>query len=118
LSVPGASYEGDLGLTGARTPGGYALRCGHGTVAYLLEGADYPGQAEWRLPGFRADDLDAVVSDLIARGVQPELIADGWNRTDDRGIAELDGMRIAWLRDPDGQVIAIFQLTRDADHGA
>lgn len=29
--------------------------------------------------------------------------------TDERGIADMDGVRIAWFRDPDRQVIAIFE---------
>jgi hypothetical protein len=29
--------------------------------------------------------------------------------TDERGIADLGDLRIAWFRDPDGQVISVFE---------
>ena len=32
-------------------------------------------------------------------------------QTDERGIADLGSMLIAWFRDPDNQVISVFQLT-------
>ena len=32
-------------------------------------------------------------------------------QTDERGIADLGPMLIAWFRDPDNQVISVFQLT-------
>jgi hypothetical protein len=31
-------------------------------------------------------------------------------RTDERGIADLGDILIAWFRDPDNQVISVFQL--------
>lgn len=32
-------------------------------------------------------------------------------QTDERGIADPESMLIAWFRDPDNQVISVFQLT-------
>ena len=110
-------YETELGLTGSPAPAGSVLHCGGGTTVYLLAGTDYAGQANWPLASFRTDDLDALVADLIDRGIRLEQIHDEWTDTDDRGIAELEGMRIAWLRDPDRQVIAMFELTGDGQGG-
>ena len=104
-------YEGQLGLTGQPAPGGFALRSGDGSVAYLLEGTEYPGQAEWPLASFRTEDLEATVAELTSRGIDLEQIHDGLTETDSYGIADLEGMRIAWIRDPDHQVLSFFQLT-------
>ena len=107
-----AFYEGTLGLDGEPAPGGYALRAGGTTRLFLLDVAAYAGQADWPLASFQTDDLAATVADLAARGVQLEIMGDGDPyETDTRGIADLGDMQIAWFRDPDGQVISVFQLT-------
>ena len=104
-----AFYEGSLGLSGEPVPGGYVLRCGGGTRIFLLTGTDYAARAEWPLASFEARGLEAVVDGLHAAGVATERFEEGPYATDERGIADMDGVRIAWIRDPDGQVIAIFE---------
>ena len=102
-------YEGALGLPGEAIPAGYLLRCGGDTVIHLLAGTGYAGQADWPLASFATDRLEEVVDELHARGLDLVRFDDGPQRTDERGIAELDGVRIAWVRDPDRQVLSIFQ---------
>ena len=105
-------YEETLGLAGEPAPGGYALQAGGGTRIFLLEGTSYAGQAEWPLASFQTDDLAATVRDLRERGVDLEMMGDGDPfQTDERGIADLGNILIAWFRDPDDQVISVFQLT-------
>jgi len=107
-----AFYEGALGLDGEPAPGGYALRAGGTTRLFLLDVAAYAGQADWPLASFQTADLAATVADLSGRGVELEVMGDGDPyETDERGIADLGDMLIAWFRDPDGQVISVFQLT-------
>lgn len=106
-----AFYEGTLGLEGESAPGGHALRAGGTTRIFLLDVARYAGKAEWPLASFETDDLDATVRELERRGVPLEIMGDGDPyETDGRGIADLGDMSIAWFRDPDGQVISVFQL--------
>jgi len=104
-----AFYEGLLGLSGVAVPGGYSLSTGAGTTIFLLPVAEYAGKATWPLATFRADDLATVVADLRAHGVPLVQIDDGPQKTDERGIADLDGTLLAWIRDPDEQVLSIFQ---------
>lgn len=112
MAASRAFYEGTLGLGGEPAPGGYALRAGGTTRIFLLDVALYAGQAEWPLASFQTHDLAATVADLAGRGVQLEVMRDGDPyRTDERGIADLGDMLIAWFRDPDGQVLSVFQLT-------
>ena len=106
-----AFYEGVLGLEGEPAPGGYALRAGGTTRLFLLDVAAYAGQAGWPLASFQTDDLAATVADLAGRGVPLEVMDGDPYETDERGIADLGDMLIAWFRDPDGQVITVFQLT-------
>jgi hypothetical protein len=58
-----------------------------------------------------AEDLRAVTTDLRRRGVRLAAFDDGPNRTDADGIADMGDLRIAWLRDPDGNIISIYQPT-------
>jgi catechol 2,3-dioxygenase-like lactoylglutathione lyase family enzyme len=109
LSASLAFYEGKLGLQGEAVPGGYALQCGGGTRTFLLTGMTYAGHADRPLASFATDRLEAVVDDLRAHGVPREELSEGAFRTDERGIADMDGIRIAWIRDPDDQVISIFE---------
>jgi catechol 2,3-dioxygenase-like lactoylglutathione lyase family enzyme len=104
-----AFYQGVLGLSGEPAPSGYRLHAGSGSVAYLLGGTDYAGQAGWPLASFATDNLDGIVDDLAQRGVP--TMKDVPYPVDARGIADLDGMRIAWITDPDQQVISIFERT-------
>ena len=108
LDASRAYYERLLGLPGEPVPGGYRLRAGERTVIYLLAGTEYAGQAEWPLMSFATNDLERTVDELLAQGVRTER--DVPYDVDDRGIATTDGLRIAWLRDPDRQVIALFEL--------
>jgi catechol 2,3-dioxygenase-like lactoylglutathione lyase family enzyme len=107
-----AFYEDTLGLEGRPAPGGYALRAGGTTRLFLLDVAQYAGQADWPLASFETEDIAATVDDLTRRGVQLEIMGDGDPyETDERGIADFGDMLIAWFRDPDRQVISVFQLT-------
>jgi catechol 2,3-dioxygenase-like lactoylglutathione lyase family enzyme len=111
LGAARAFYEDTLGLEGEPAPGGRVLRAGGDTRLFLLEGTDYAGQAAWPLASFQSDDLAATLDDLRARGVALEIMGAGDPfETDERGIADLGEILIAWFRDPDDQVIAVFQL--------
>ena len=104
-------YEDTLGLPGEPAPAGHRLRCGGETVIYLLPSTDYPGTAAWPIASFLADDLRAVTTDLQRRGVRLMAFDDGPNQTDADGIADLGELLIAWLRDPDDNIISLFQPT-------
>ena len=102
-------YEGSLGLSGEHVPGGYVLRCGGNTRIYLLPSTDYPGRAKWPLMSFETDRLEHVVDDLRAAGIEFVSFDEGPQKTDERGIADMDGVRLAWITDPDDQVISLFE---------
>lgn len=61
---------------------------------------------------FTVPDLAAEVADLRARGVVFEEYDLPGLRTVD-GIANLDGHLGAWFKDPEGNVIAVFQFGAD-----
>jgi catechol 2,3-dioxygenase-like lactoylglutathione lyase family enzyme len=80
------------------------FRAGDGTLlAYESSGA---GQSRHTVAGFRVEDVDAVVPALRERGVVFEEYDLPDLKTVD-GIAEVGGVRAAWCKDPDGNIIAI-----------
>jgi hypothetical protein len=88
------------------------LYAGAETRLFLLDGTDYAGRAKWPLASFQTDDLAATVEKLRRSGVDLLIMGEGDPyQTDERGIADLGDMLIAWFRDPDNQVISVFQPT-------
>jgi predicted enzyme related to lactoylglutathione lyase len=61
--------------------------------------------ASYTILNFPVDDVDAAVDGLIARGVGFERYAAF--EQDEKGIASGPGPRIAWFKDPAGNVLSV-----------
>jgi predicted enzyme related to lactoylglutathione lyase len=61
--------------------------------------------ATYTILNFVVDDVEAAVDELTSRGVTFERY-DGFDQ-DDKGIARGPGPRIAWFKDPFGNVLAV-----------
>ena len=55
------------------------------------------------------DSVDRAVDALIERGVRPEIYRDGPVRTDERGISRGEGPKIAWFKDPAGNILSVVE---------
>ena len=64
--------------------------------------------AEYTILNFPVDDIDQVVDDLTARGVQFERY-EGFDQ-DERGIMRGEGPPIAWFKDPAGNVLSVIKI--------
>ena len=62
------------------------------------------------LAGWFVDDLDATMDELAARGVAFERYDQPGLRTDERGVFDAGRFRAAWVRDPDGNTMAVTQV--------
>ena len=101
-------YEGKLGLTGGgeTADGGVDYQCGGGTRLHVYPSPSAkPSGAT--LAAWDVDDFEAVVDELIGNGVNFEQYAEGPLKTDEKGIAALNGDKIAFVKDPDGNILAI-----------
>lgn len=69
------------------------------------------GGADWPLATFRVDDVTTSVRELRRRGVD-FLGSDELPFTlDEDGVSrDQDGLEVAWMRDPDGNVLTLFAL--------
>ena len=62
---------------------------------------------------FSVPDIDAEVAELSRLGVTLESYDLPGLRTVD-GIAEMGGNRVAWFKDPDGNVIGVIEISAPA----
>jgi catechol 2,3-dioxygenase-like lactoylglutathione lyase family enzyme len=105
-------YTQTLGLSVREETGGDVLfDAGKGTSIGGYE-TDYAGKAGHTLAGFFVEDLDAAMAALRERGVTfEEYDLPGLKTVD--GVAELDGERGAWFKDPDGNILALGERTSE-----
>jgi catechol 2,3-dioxygenase-like lactoylglutathione lyase family enzyme len=103
-------YEGVLGLSPMRVlPLGVYYAAGKGTFFLLTRSAGAASGAHTQL-AFRVDDIEREVGDLRARGVVFEEYDLPAFKTEG-GIARLPAGRAAWFRDPDRNLIGVFELS-------
>ena len=91
------------------SPAGITYRSGDSF--FDLYPTQFAGTAQHTLGGFLVDDVEAAVADLRARGVQFEQYDMPGLKTDANGIAELEGEKGAWFKDPEGNILAVGQRT-------
>jgi predicted enzyme related to lactoylglutathione lyase len=101
-------YEEQLGFrAGPETKGGVSYEFAGGTGCFLYPtpnaGTSKASQAFWKV-----DDIEREVADLRARGVQFEEYDMPGIRTKD-GIADTGGIRNAWFKDTEGNILALIQ---------
>ena len=100
-------YTRVLGLSVAVRPqeGVLILEAGAGSQIMIYERE--ATKAEHTVATFEVKDLERVVVDLTAKGVQFEQYDFDDFKTDQRGIAKMEGARMAWLKDPEGNILAL-----------
>jgi catechol 2,3-dioxygenase-like lactoylglutathione lyase family enzyme len=107
-----AFYEGKLGLRAlwagpsAAIAGGSRVYESGGGPALNVYQSTTAGKTPATLATWYVDDLDRVVDELTAAGV--EIVRYDGLEHDARGITErAGGGRIAWIQDPDGNTFAL-----------
>jgi catechol 2,3-dioxygenase-like lactoylglutathione lyase family enzyme len=89
--------------------GGITYRSGD--MFFDLYPTQFAGTAQHTLGGFIVNDVEAAVAELRARGVSFEQYDMPGLKTDADGIAELEGEKAAWFKDPEGNILALSQRT-------
>lgn len=112
LAVARRFYEGQLGLArGAEEEQGVRYRCGQGTRVFLYLSPENAGTSAATMAGWFVDDLDQTIDELASRGVVFEQYDQPGITTDERGVFDAGRFRAAWVKDPDGNTMAITQLS-------
>jgi catechol 2,3-dioxygenase-like lactoylglutathione lyase family enzyme len=104
-------YGGTLGLEVADVPdmvGLLELRVPGGGSVLLYAKPDH-APATFTVLNLPVDDIEAAIDELTSRGVRFEVYDTGPARTDERGVLRGAGPKIAWFRDPAGNILSVLE---------
>jgi catechol 2,3-dioxygenase-like lactoylglutathione lyase family enzyme len=103
-------YENSLDLDpGSSDLGGVRYQCGGGTAIFVYASAHAHGSTA-TLAGFAVDDLEQTMAELASRGVTFEHYDQPDIKTDQYGVFDNGMVRAAWVRDPDGNTLALTEV--------
>lgn len=104
-------YEGTLGLKVVMedpTPG-IMLQAGKGTMLYVYQRA--ATKADHTVAAFAVDNLEAEVKELKRKGVKfEEYDIPKMHLKTVNSIATHDGIKSAWFKDTEGNILAMSQM--------
>ena len=101
-------YGETLGLTVSTNEMGFLeLQLGGGAKVLIYSKPNHT-PASFTILNFPADDVEAAVDDLNARGVTTKIYADDQLPSDNKGIVRGNGPDIAWFLDPAGNVLSVL----------
>lgn len=80
---------------------------GKGTMLFLYQRP--PSHAEHTLASFSVEDLEQTMNELIQKGVAFEHYDFPGLKTDEKGIVTNEGVKTAWFKDPDGNILGIVE---------
>jgi catechol 2,3-dioxygenase-like lactoylglutathione lyase family enzyme len=105
-------YETKLGLSEGRPifDGGITYPCGEGRELHIYPSPASAGKSGGTVAAWEVVDLEKTVDELTANGVSFEHYDTDRLRTNEKGIAERGEERVAWFKDPDGNIHGIVQL--------
>jgi catechol 2,3-dioxygenase-like lactoylglutathione lyase family enzyme len=105
-------YEQQLGLVPSEVEE-QAVRypCADGTEIGIYLSAENAGKSPATLAGWFVDDLGQTMKELASRDVVFEQYDQPGLKTDERGVFEAGRFRAAWIKDPDGNTLALTELS-------
>lgn len=105
-------YEQKLGLVPreeAEEDQGVHYPCADGTRIFVYLSPAHAGMSEGTVAGWLVDDLDQTMDELASRGVEFERYDQPDLKTDERGVFDAGRFRAAWIKDPDGNIMALTE---------
>lgn len=90
-----------------KMPGLLHLEVNGGTEIMIYTKPDH-SPATFTILNFQVENLEKIVDELTAKGVKFEHY-DGELKTDEKGIFRGGGPKIAWFKDPAGNILSILE---------
>jgi predicted enzyme related to lactoylglutathione lyase len=109
LAVARDFYERGLGLDGVPEGDGVRYTCGESTRMFVYTSPEHAGATSATVAGFFVEALEPILAALRQRGIEPEHYDQPGLATDENGIFQGPDFRAAWVRDPDGNTLAITE---------
>lgn len=105
-------YEHQLGLVpGEEEQGGVRYPCANGTRIFVYLSPENAGKSPATLAGWFVADLDRTIDELASRGVRFEQYDQPGLKTDERGVFDSGRFRAVWVKDPDGNTMALTEVS-------
>jgi predicted enzyme related to lactoylglutathione lyase len=65
--------------------------------------------ATFTILNFPVPDLEKAMAELTRRGVRFEIYTEGDVKTDAKGVSQGEGPKIAWFKDPAGNILSVIE---------
>lgn len=101
-------YGDTLGLEVSASPMGLEIRVNGERRIFLYPKADHE-PATFTVLNFQVESIDRAIDELTRFGVQFEKYDEGQIKTDERGILAYEDTKIAWFKDPAGNILSIIE---------
>ena len=101
-------YGGTLGLGVTETPEGLELKFASGNAVFLYPKPNHT-PASFTVLNFPVDDIEEAVDQLVELGLRLEQYDLPDLKQDKRGIARGPGPKIAWFKDPAGNILSVLE---------
>ncbi len=101
-------YGQTLGLDVSEAHGMLQLHIAGGTTILLYPKENHT-PATFTILNFPVDHIEQAVDELARRGVRFESYNEGDLVTDEKGIVRGGGPKIAWFKDPAGNILSVLE---------
>ena len=101
-------YGGTLGLGVTETPEGLELHLAGGNRVFIYPKPNHT-PASFTALNFPVNNIEEAVDELVDLGVRLEHYDLPDLKTDKRGIARGPGPKIAWFKDPAGNILSVIE---------
>ena len=101
-------YGETLGLEVAEPPEGLELHLSGGHKIFIYPKPNHT-PATFTILNFPVGDIEKAVDGLSKLGVRFEHYDQGDLKTDEKGIARGSGPKIAWFKDPAGNILSVLE---------
>jgi catechol 2,3-dioxygenase-like lactoylglutathione lyase family enzyme len=101
-------YGETLGLEVSETPEGLEVHTAKGSETFIYPKSNHT-PATFTILNFPVNDIEKANAELVKRGVRFEHYNEGDLKTDEKGIYRGKGPRIAWFKDPAGNILSILE---------
>ena len=101
-------YGETLGLNVSEANGLLQLHVAGGTTILMYPKENHT-PATFTILNFPVANIEQAVDDLVRRGVHFESYNEGGLVTDERGIFRGGGPKIAWFKDPAGNILSVLE---------
>ena len=103
-------YSDTLGLEPVEEQGSEVVTLKSGDTTFNVYRSEFAGTNKATALNFDVDDIDAEVRELKGKGIMFEKYdLEGLTQEGDIYVGE--GMKTAWFKDPDGNILSLFEET-------